>query len=76
MPITQTMALVPLKEGRGQAQIPRCTNCQRYVVPCKCQLIDGVKCTPPFRGLVHLDTNSHVCNFPLPGATFGEVAEK
>ncbi len=63
MPITQTMALVPLKEGRGQAQIPRCTNCQRY-------------CTPPFRGLVHLDTNSHVCNFPLPGATFGEVAEK
>lgn len=77
MPITKTNAvLVPVSQGTGAvAEIPRCINCRRYVVPCKCRLIDGTRCGPPFHGLVHLDTNSHCCSFPKPGASFGEMAQ-
>lgn len=77
MPIVETMALVPVKSGDGGtvAEIPRCINCRRYVVPCKCRLIDGQRCGPPFYGLVHLDSNSHVCSFPRPGASFADAGK-
>ena len=46
-----------------------CIHCRQPVEPCACRVTDERKCSPPFRGLRHIGTASHLCSLMVPGVS-------
>ncbi len=67
MPITSDAVPGP---GTELARI--CINCRQPVEPCACQVIDDRKCSPPFRGLRHIETASHLCSLMVSGVSVAQ----
>lgn len=65
--ISQPAAPVPAPQA-GEGATP-CFNCDTPIAPCNCYQ----ECGPPFRGMIHVRTGSHLCAFPQP--TGSKVAQ-